>query len=123
MHVSKSSLSVMMKLEKGVAMPKPFQMEIAVGLSEEEKKDLEKMISDFQRERPVGKPEFNLMSIQQQIDIMNKRLAYLTNMFLAIDRRMQPLYETVRLTFQKSELLNARINAVIETLRSGEPFK
>lgn len=113
----------MMKLEKGVAMPKPFQMEIAVGLSEEEKKDLEKMISDFQRERPVGKPEFNLMSIQQQIDIMNKRLAYLTNMFLAIDRRMQPLYETVRLTFQKSELLNARINAVIETLRSGEPFK
>ena len=123
MHVSKSSLSVMMKLEKGVVMPKPFQMEIAVGLSEEEKKDLEKMISDFQRERPMGKPEFNLMSIQQQIDIMNKRLAYLTNMFLAIDRRMQPLYETVRLTFQKSELLNARINAVIETLRSGEPFK
>jgi hypothetical protein len=104
-------------------MPKQAQLEISMGLSEEEKRDLEKMIFDFQRERPAGANEFDLISIQKQIDTMNKRLAYLTSMFLSIDRRMQPLYETTRLTFEKSELLNQRIDAVIDSLRSGEPLK
>lgn len=104
-------------------MPKDAEMEIAVGLSEEEKHDLEQMIQDFQRERHAGIPGFDLTSIQKQIDGMNRRLAYLTSMFLALDKRMQPLYETLRLTFQKSELLNERINVVIDTLRSGDPLR
>jgi hypothetical protein len=107
----------------GGAMHKSAHVEVTMGLSEEEKRDLEKMISDFQRERPAGNHDFDPKNFQKQIDTMNKRLAYLTSMFLSIDRRMQPLYETIRLTFEKSELLNQRIDAVIDTLRNGEPLK
>lgn len=96
--------------------------EFNIGLSEEEKRDLEQMIGDFQSERRSVSSPTDLDSIQKQIDAINKRLAYLTSMFLALDRRMKPLYESVRLTFQKSELINERINAIIDSLRSGEPL-
>ena len=43
-------------------------------------------------------------------------------MFLNLDRRIKPLYETIRLTYQKSEILNQRINALIDSIRMGEPL-
>ena len=102
-------------------MEKPH-FEFNIGLSEEEKRDLEKMIGEFQTDRHLDPASADTASIQKQIDAINKRLAYLTSMFLTIDRRMKPLYETVRLTFHKSELINQRIDAIIDSLRSGEPL-
>ena len=99
------------------------QFEFDTGLSEEEKSDLETMIGEFQKTRDPAYPQPDLGSLQKQIDHLNKRMAYLTTMFLTLDRRMKPLYETIRLTYEKSELLNQRINAIIESLRSGEPLK
>jgi hypothetical protein len=98
-------------------MGQPFSA-FDMGLSEEEKRDLERMIGEFQQTRAV--PEPDLAAIQTQIDAMNKRMAYLTTMFLAIDRRMKPLYEIIRLTLEKNEVLNQRVNTIIDALRSGE---
>ena len=91
-----------------------------VGLSEQEKSDLEQLISDFQSERSQSARPGNMAEIQTQIDTINKRLAYLTNMFLTLDRRIKPLYETIRLNHQKSEILNQRISILIESIRTGE---
>jgi hypothetical protein len=113
-----------MMLDPGVHMADQIGFEMSLGLSEEEKRDLEKMIGEFQKERVRSEQPFQEQaSIQEQIDAINKRLAYLTSMFLTMDKRMAPLYETIRLTFQKSEILNQRINALIESLRSGEPLR
>lgn len=99
---------------------KKSEFPLNIGLSEEEKKDLEQMIGEFQQNRTPKEGEPDLVDLQNQIDALSKRLAYLTSMFLSIDRRMQPLYATVRLTYQKSEILNQRIHAIIDSLRSGE---
>ena len=96
--------------------------DLNIGLSEEEKHDLEQMISDFQKERASGDPHPDLAAMHQQIDTINNRLASLTQMFLTIDRQIKPLYETVRLTYQKSEILNQRINMLINSIRTGEPL-
>ena len=96
--------------------------DLNVGLSEEEKHDLEQMISDFQKERASGDPHTDLAALHQQIDTINNRLASLTQMFLTIDRQIKPLFETVRLTYQKSEILNQRINMLINSIRTGEPL-
>lgn len=96
---------------------------INIGLSEEEKRDLETMISEFQTERTASDPVMDMASVQKQIEAINKRMEYLTNMFLTIDRRLKPLYEIIRLTFEKSELLNQRINALIDSIRTGDPLK
>ena len=97
-------------------------LDFSFGLSEEEKHDLEQMIGEFQKERADEMPVTDLEAIQEQIEAMNKRMAYLTNMFLTLDRRIKPLYEVIRLTFEKSELLNQRINTLIESIRSGDPL-
>ena len=97
-----------------------FDMDI--GLSEDEKNDLEQMIRDFQKERSSGEPAHDIASLNKQIETINDRIAYLTNMFLTIDRQIKPLFESIRLTYQKSELLNQRINTLINSIRTGEPL-
>ena len=104
-------------------MTSQAQFDFDIGLSEEEKNDLEAMIGEFRKTRESSPKPLDLGSLQKQIESMNKRLAYLTTMLLTLDRRMKPLYEVIRLTFEKSELLNQRINAIIDSLRSGEPLK
>lgn len=96
---------------------------INIGLSEEEKRDLETMIDEFQMERTASDPVVDMADVQKQIEAISKRMEYLSNMFLTIDRRLKPLYEIIRLTFEKSELLNQRINALIESIRTGDPLK
>lgn len=96
--------------------------DISFGLSEEEKQDLEEMIGEFQKERAASPAVSDPEALQKQIDAMSRRMAHLSNMFLTLDRRIKPLYEIVRLTFEKSELLNQRINTLIESIRSGDPL-
>jgi hypothetical protein len=98
-------------------------LDFNIGLSEQEKRDLEQLIGEFQTERSErsrNAPANNIAEIQKQIDAINKRLVFLTNMFLTLDRRIKPLYETIRLNFQKSEILNQRISMLIESMRTGE---
>lgn len=97
---------------------------ISMRLSEEEKRDLEEMIGEFQKERVRSvSADQEPPSVQEQIDAINKRLTYLTSMMLTMDKLLAPLYETIRLTIQKSELLNKRIDKLIKSLRSGELHK
>ncbi len=103
-------------------MPNQPNFELNIGLPVEEKNDLERMIGEFQKERSQAEPSDDMAAIQKQIDTINQRLAYLTNMFLTLDRRIQPLYETIRLTYRKSEILNQRINTLIDSIRMGEPL-
>lgn len=95
-------------------------MDFHIGLSDQEKDDLEQLIGEFQNGRAQLTPANTMVEIQKQIDTINSRLAYLTNMFLTMDRRMKPLYETIRLNYQKSEILNQRISILIESIRTGE---
>ena len=97
-------------------------LELNAGLSDEEKHDLEQMIIDFQKERAADDLPHDSVSLQQQIDTLNDRLTYLTQMVLTLDRRIKPLYEAIRLTYQKSEILNQRINTLINSIRTGEPL-
>lgn len=101
-------------------MANQTSFEFSLGLSEEEKRDLETMIADFQKDCD-HLPDAD--AIQEQLDTLNKRLADLTRMFLTLDKRMKPLYEIIRLTYQKSEILNERINTIIKSIGSGETLR
>jgi hypothetical protein len=110
----------MKKHSCGDGMPGDPTLNLNMGLSEQEKRDLEHMISEFQSERTQRIPLDGIAEILKQIDTINKRLAYLTNMFLTLDRRIKPLYEITRLNYQKSEILNQRISILIESIHAGE---
>jgi hypothetical protein len=110
----------MKKSRGGNGMMSKPTFDFNIGLSDQEKHDLEQLINEFETERSQSAPIDNISEIQKQIDVINKRLAYLTNMFLTLDRRIKPLYETIRLNYQKSEILNQRISILIESIRTGE---
>lgn len=103
-------------------MADQISFDLNMGLSEDEKNDLEQMIGEFQMERSARESNDSTISIEEQISTINQRLEYLTNMLLTFDRRIKPLYESIRLTYQKSEILNQRINTLINSIRTGEPL-
>ena len=89
-------------------------------LSGEEQNELSQMIGEFQQTK-TGK-QLDLATLQQQVEALNQRLAYLTAMFLTIDRRLKPLYEILQLTLEKGDVLAQRINTILDSLRSGNPL-
>jgi len=100
-----------MPQQKGDAFP--------VGLSEAERDDLEKMIAEFRRNGTedtlgeAGEP------IQDHVDRLTRNVTDLTRMVSTIDRQMASLVEVIRLSHQKSELLNQRLDDVIVALKKG----
>ncbi len=90
-----------------------------IGLSEDEKNDLEKMINEFRNEDALPLENKENESVSLRIDKIEKRLAHLTRMFLNIDKRMKPLYDIIHLSHQKSELMNNRIDEIIDALKKG----
>ena len=100
-------------------MPATQPEELAVGLTEAEKDDLEKMIGEFRRQGTPAVLADDREPLQDQLDRITQKLADLTEMFLRIDRRLEPLAEVIRLSHQKSELLNRRLDAVIDALKKG----
>jgi hypothetical protein len=53
------------------------------------------------------------------MDRLARRLADVSEWLLTIDRQMTALVEVMRLSHQKSELLNQRLDAVIAALKKG----
>ena len=100
-------------------MPQQKDDPFPAGLSTAEKQDLERMIGEFRRPRPDDARGESSEPIQVQLDSITRRLADLTEMVLTLDRRTAPLVEIIRLSHQKSELLNQRLEAVIAALKKG----
>ena len=101
----------------GDTMDNEIQTELNVGLSEEEKEDLEKLIKEFKSEQPVSISGMTLEDVQDQVRSMGERLAQLSEMLLKFDKRLKSLYTILRLSYQKSEEMNERIDAIIKSIR------
>lgn len=104
---------------RGTAMSRTGLDSLAFGLSEAEKDDLEKMIGEFRRQRGSDADTESDDSIQTRLNQITQRLVDLTETVLAIDRQMASIVEIIRLSHQKSERLNQRIDAVIAALKKG----
>ena len=89
-------------------------------ISAAEKDDLEKMIGAFRRQRPPASETGPKEPFQEQLDRIDQKLTDLTDRFLHINRRMESLANVVRLSQQKTERLNRRLDAVIEALRQKD---
>ncbi|MEE4112737.1 MAG: hypothetical protein V2I40_07975 [Desulfobacteraceae bacterium] len=88
-------------------------------LSEAEKGDLEKMIGEFRHNRLQDASGEAREPLQAQVDRLIHRLADLSEWVLATDRQMAAMAEVMRLSHQKSELLNQRLDTVIAALKKG----
>jgi len=101
-------------------MPQPESNAFSMEISAAEKDDLEKMIGAFRRQRPPALETGPKEPFQDPLDRIHQKLDDLTHMILNINRRMGLLAKVVRLSQQKTELLNRRLDAVIEALKKKD---
>jgi len=101
-------------------MPDPESNAFSMEISAAEKDDLEKMIGTFRRQRQQAPAPGPNASFQDQLDHIHKKLADVADMISNIDRRMESLAKVIRLSQQKTELLNRRLDAVIEALKEKD---
>lgn len=102
----------------GDNMTEEAQTEIIIGLSEEEKEDLEELIKTIKEDQSLELSSSTNEDVQKQIQSMGANLAHLGDMLLKIDDKMKSFYEIIRLSCKKDEMLNKRIDAIIEIMRS-----
>ncbi len=87
------------------------------GLSNEEKDDLEKLITGLKQEQSAsGSPEA-IENLQKQLKIMHKRVVQLGKMVLKYDSKLKSCYEVMRLYHKKSEIMNKRIDAIAAAVK------
>ncbi|MBE9582131.1 MAG: hypothetical protein IMF18_10990 [Proteobacteria bacterium] len=102
------------------ARAKEVATDLGVGLSDGEKDDLEKLITGLKQEKSVSAPGAALKDIQKQVKSMSKQLAQLGKMVLRYDSKMKACYEIMRLYHRKSEIMNERIDTIVESIKGGK---
>ena len=101
----------------GDTMNEDTQTEIVIGLSDEEKDDLEEMIKTFREEQSEGPPISSIEDVQKQIGSISENLAQLGDMLLKFDEKMKSFYEIIHLYFKKDEILNQRIDDIVNIIK------
>jgi len=94
-------------------------MEIS-GLSREEKDDLDKLIKGLKEEPPAGVSPAAIADIQKQVKAMRKRVIQLTRFVAEYDKKMKACSEIMRLFYEKSEIMNERIDAIADSAKGGK---
>jgi hypothetical protein len=91
--------------------------EIIIGLSEEEKEDLEELMQTIKENQFLELRCSTREDVQKQFESVDANLAHLADMLMKTDDRIKSFYEILRLVCKKNEMLNKRIDAVIEIIK------
>ena len=98
-------------------MNEDTQTEIVIGLSDEEKDDLEEMIKTFREYQTEGPSISSIEDVQKQIGSISENFARLGDMLLKFDEKMKSFYEIIHLYFRKDEILNRRIDDIVKIMK------
>ena len=98
-------------------MTEEFETEIVIGLSDEEKDDLEKMIKAFRKEQFDEPSVSAIKDVSKQIQSTRANLAKFGDMLLKFDAKIKSFYEIIYLCCKKDKILNQRIDAIIEIIK------
>ena len=99
-------------------MTDEYQTELNVGLSDGEKKDLEKLIAAFRQKESSAPPDKSTEDVHSQIKSMSAKLAEFGEILLKFDAKIKSFYEILLLSFKKSEMMNQRIDVIIENMKN-----
>ena len=82
------------------------------GLSDGEKDDLEKLIKGLKDDQPEAVPQPVVEDLQKQVKVMRKRIIQLGTLVQQYDKNMKSYSKIMRLYFQKSDVMNKRMDAI-----------
>jgi hypothetical protein len=91
--------------------------EMNIGLSEAEKNDLEEMIKVFRKMPSDISEALDPKDVYSQILSISENLGQYAEILLKMDKKIKLLYGMLRLSDQKTRIMNQRIDAVVELLK------
>jgi hypothetical protein len=98
-------------------MDEELQPELNIGLSEEERDDLETLIKSLRDGEGVLSSDASPHEVRHYIETMTENIARLSEMVLQFDGRIKTFYEILKLSHQKSENMDERINTIIRYIK------
>lgn len=96
------------------------QTEIVVGLSDEEKNDLETLIISLKEKESSAAPDASAEDVHDQIKSMSVKFAHFGDVLLKFDAKMKSFYKILLLSHKKSEIMNQRIDTIINIMKEGK---
>ena len=90
--------------------------DLSLGLSPEEKADLEELIV---ASRSDSAKQLTDKQVLLEMDVLKGRVGHLAGRLLELDKRLDRLFEIVRLSHEKSELLCSRIEEAFPVPEKG----
>ena len=98
-------------------MNEDLMEEMNIGLSDDEKTDLEEMITVFRNNKPGTSERNDSKSNEEKIHELYDKLSEYSEILLKFDKKLKVLYEILRLSEQKNRITNQRFNAILELLK------
>jgi len=96
------------------------QVDLNIGLAEEERKDLENLVGVFKDERFSPSLDATPEELQKQIAFLKEKMTRMSVVLLDLDKKMRSLYKVIRLFYTKTEVMNERINDVIKLVKTDK---
>jgi hypothetical protein len=90
------------------------------GLSRAERDDLDKLIKGLKEDASTSVSPAVIADLQKQVRAMRKRVIQLTRLVSEYDQKMKACSEVMRLFYQKSEIMNERIDAISSSAKGGK---
>jgi hypothetical protein len=92
--------------------------EINIGLSAEERTELAELITSLRADKQTDSTAVNEYAAEQDIKALQEKLSRCSEIILNFDARMKALYDIVCLFYEKSAMMNARINTIADAIIS-----
>ena len=92
--------------------------EISIGLSEEERTELAELITVLRANGHAESSDNNGHSAGHDIKTVQEQVSRCSEIILTFDARLKSLYDIVCLFYEKSTLMNERINTIADAMVS-----
>jgi hypothetical protein len=96
------------------------QINLNIGLAEEERKDLENLVDVFKDEPFSLSLNAAPEDLQKQITFLKEKMTRMSVVLLDLDKKMRSLYEVIHLFYRKTEVMNEHINDVIKLVKTDK---
>jgi hypothetical protein len=96
------------------------QVDLNIGLAEEERKDLENLIGLLKDEQFSLSLNEAPEGVQKQINFLIEKMTRMSVVLLDLDKKMRSLFEAVRLLYKKTGMMNERIDDVVKLVKTDE---
>ena len=92
--------------------------ELSIGLSEEERTELTQLITELRTDKQAGSFETAALTAEHDLKTMQEQLSRCSEIILNFDARLKSLYDIVCLFYEKSTIMNERINTIADAMVS-----